>query len=191
VVFLAWETNSTCWLVGFPAKKTTRVIFPLKKTLVWFSYCTPRSVYITSFITLPSHWPSKLSTRNWEFIFDVLILKPHSLSCLWWCIGCIRCVALPNRRTRAAVSSLLSLFTNEFNVILFVTGAILVFSLWYYEVIVSSSSHCNAIPKRALIYFLICFLHMLRKSQTGIFCICFFSHNIWSNSVMEGFVIVV
>jgi hypothetical protein len=28
---MAWETHSTCGLVGFPDKKTTRVIFPLKK----------------------------------------------------------------------------------------------------------------------------------------------------------------
>jgi hypothetical protein len=31
VVFLAWQTHSTCGLVGFPAKKPTRVMFPLKK----------------------------------------------------------------------------------------------------------------------------------------------------------------
>jgi hypothetical protein len=38
VVSLAWETHSTCGLVGFPAKKTTRVIFPLKKHTRAFSY---------------------------------------------------------------------------------------------------------------------------------------------------------
>jgi hypothetical protein len=31
MVFLAWKTHSTCGLVGFPGKKTTRVIFSLKK----------------------------------------------------------------------------------------------------------------------------------------------------------------
>jgi hypothetical protein len=36
LVFLAWETHSTCALVGFPAKKTTCVIFPLKNTRAVF-----------------------------------------------------------------------------------------------------------------------------------------------------------